>query len=341
MKTINKNQINKVLEAWAKEQQVWVPWQQDEKTVVFAPLSEGKAAKINLNRVSTRLSPKGVLFPQTEKLYKFKNEADGLTITEALASAPPTIIVGIRSCDVKAVLALDQVFLTRGYIDANYQAIRKNTTLVSLGCNEPLDTCFCSSFGVDPQEAEGSDLQMYDLGAEYGFKPRSEKGEKALSQAGGLLTEKDVTPPKSREFTLKVELNGVTEKLQQAAMWDDPMWEKIAARCLGCGTCTYVCPFCHCFDIQGKTRGDKGFRYRCWDSCMYSDYTLMAGGHNPRPTQKERVRQRFMHKLRYFPERYQTYQCSGCGRCLQHCPVGIDIVEAIQAVNAAQSGKGE
>jgi Fe-S oxidoreductase len=74
---------------------------------------------------------------------------------------------------------------------------------------------------------------------------------------------------------------------------------------------------------------------------MYNDYTLMAGGHQPRPSQKERVRQRFMHKLRYFVERYGTYQCSGCGRCLQHCPVGIDIVEAIENVQQAAAGKGE
>ena len=253
----------------------------------------------------------------------------------------PQIIVGIRGCDVKAIQALDQVFYTKGYLDKNYQALRENTTLVSLGCNEPLETCFCTSFGVNPQEAEGSDLIMYDLGDSYGFKSVTDKGEKVLSQINPLLQEKPAEPPKTKDFSLKIDLTGVTEKIQDLAMWDNPLWEKISERCLGCGTCTYVCPFCHCFDIQGKTRGDQGFRYRCWDACMYNDYTLMAGGHQPRPTQKERVRQRFMHKLRYFVERYGAYQCSGCGRCLQHCPVGIDIVEAIEKIKLAEAGRGE
>lgn len=338
MKTIAKNEIKKALETLNQKAVVWVPVKTDE-SAQYAPLSQG--GELALDWMSTRLSPKGVLFPQTEKLYKFKTETEGLQIEEELLNTKPQIIVGIRGCDVKAIQALDKVFYTKGYLDKNYQALRENTTLVSIGCNQPLDTCFCTSFGVNPQEAEGSDLVMYDLGTDYGFKAQTEKGEKILSQISSLLKEKSANPPQTKEPTLKVNLQGVTEKLQDMKMWDNPLWEKISLRCLGCGTCTYVCPFCHCFDIQGKTRGDKGFRYRCWDACMYNDYALMAGGHNPRPTQKERVRQRFMHKLRYFVERYETYQCSGCGRCLQHCPVGIDIVEAIEKIKLAEAGKGE
>ena len=94
----------------------------------------------------------------------------------------------------------------------------------------------------------------------YGFKAQTEKGEKALNQINSLLQEKEVTLPQTKEFTLKVDLNGVTAKLQDPAMWDNPMWENISVRCIGCGTCTYVCPFCHCFDIQGKTtRQTKDF----------------------------------------------------------------------------------
>ncbi|NPV89858.1 MAG: hypothetical protein HPY50_03670 [Firmicutes bacterium] len=338
MKTIAKTEIKKALETLNQQAVVWAPVKIDD-TAQYAPLNEG--GELALDWVSTRLSPKGALFPQTEKLYKFRTEQGELKVEAAPVNDKPQIIVGIRGCDVKAIAALDQVFYTKGYLDLNYQSLRENTTIVSLGCNEPLETCFCTSFGVNPQEAEGSDLVMYDLGDSYGFKPQTEKGEKVLSQISSLLQEKAAEPPKTKDLSLKVDLTGVTEKIQDLAMWDHPLWEKISQRCLGCGTCTYVCPFCHCFDIQGKTRGEKGFRYRCWDSCMYNDYTLMAGGHQPRPSQKERVRQRFMRKLRYFVERYGTYQCSGCGRCLQHCPVGIDIVEAIEKIKLAEAGKGE
>ena len=67
---------------------------------------------------------------------------------------------------------------------------------------------------------------------------------------------------------------------------------------------------------------------------MFDEYMLMAGGHNPRPTKKERVRNRFLHKLEYFYENYQMMLCTGCGRCLQKCPMNIDIVKFIKTVNA-------
>ena len=65
---------------------------------------------------------------------------------------------------------------------------------------------------------------------------------------------------------------------------------------------------------------------------MYSDFTLMAHGTN-RPTQMERFRQRFMHKLVYFPSNNEgIYSCVGCGRCLAKCPQGLNIVKVIKAL---------
>ena len=56
----------------------------------------------------------------------------------------------------------------------------------------------------------------------------------------------------------------------------------------------------------------------------------MAGG-NPRLTQKERFRQRFMHKLVYFPENNGgEFGCVGCGRCLASCPIHMHIVKVMK-----------
>ena len=53
----------------------------------------------------------------------------------------------------------------------------------------------------------------------------------------------------------------------------------------------------------------------------------MAHG-NPGPTQLERFRQRFMHKLVYFPSNNDgEYGCVGCGRCLSKCPISMNIVK--------------
>jgi len=100
-------------------------------------------------------------------------------------------------------------------------------------------------------------------------------------------------------------------------------------RCLGCGICTFLCPTCHCFDIQDETLESNGARVRIWDSCMFREYSLQASGYNPRPEQTSRVRNRVFHKFSYFPKNHQEFGCVGCGRCISECPVNIDIVEIV------------
>ena len=85
-------------------------------------------------------------------------------------------------------------------------------------------------------------------------------------------------------------------------LFNSDKWAGLSEACLGCGTCTFVCPTCQCYDIRDFDTGHGVQRFRCWDSCMYSDFTKMAGG-QPRPTQLERFRQRFMHKLVYYPRK--------------------------------------
>ena len=108
-----------------------------------------------------------------------------------------------------------------------------------------------------------------------------------------------------------------------------PVWDELSQTCLGCGTT------CQCYDIKDFNTGNGVIRYRCWDSCMYSDFTRMAHGNN-RLTQKERFRQRFMHKLVYFPENNNgEFSCVGCGRCLAKCPISMNIVKVMKKLGGA------
>jgi ferredoxin len=55
----------------------------------------------------------------------------------------------------------------------------------------------------------------------------------------------------------------------------------------------------------------------------------VAGGHNPRFMKNQRLRNRFFCKFYYFPLHYGPVSCTGCGRCIDACPVNVDITEVL------------
>jgi ferredoxin len=257
---------------------------------------------------------------------------------------------------------MDDVFLTKGYDDEFYGARRERLTTVAIGCTEVLESCFCDSMGLNPGSAPSADVQLSVLadGSGWLVVAQTEKGEAAvaswsdfleresgegaapsvtLSEAKSLAenvstnTDVAVSSLAQTTCTLKVNTEGLKSKLD--LMFEHPLWEEVSKKCITCGTCTFVCPTCHCFDISQENKMKDGERFRCWDSCMFSSYTEMAGHHNPRADKASRVRQRFMHKLCFFEDRYGKSLCVGCGRCVEKCPVALDITVLIDEIGAA------
>ena len=79
----------------------------------------------------------------------------------------------------------------------------------------------------------------------------------------------------------------------------------------------------------------KSERIRCWDSCAGENYRRVAGGKKARTDKGERLRNRFFCKFYYYPEQTglgKTSACTGCGRCIDVCPVGVDITEVLLAL---------
>jgi len=291
----------------------------------------GQQGELVLGASNTLIPPKDAVFGQTEKMYKYQMGQEAVTIEEIPQDGPQLVVFGIRPCDVRSIQALDQVFLTKGFVDQIYKTKRDRSVLVALGCSQPQQTCFCSSMGINPLDADGADVMMWESGDTYSLEARTDKGKDLLAKLEPFLTDVNNSSPPSPKFSLEFSMEGVTEKLQK--MFEHSIWDKWYRKCLGCGICTYVCPTCHCFDIQEKNIKDgQGYKFRCWDSCMFPEYSLMAGGHNPRDSKKPRIRNRFLHKLRYFPERYGMLLCTGCGRCLRECPVNMDITRFIREV---------
>lgn len=337
MRAIKKSDMGSWLEFLSRQGTVYVPMREEEGLVSFSPWSPG--AEVAWDAGNSLVPPKGLFFPQTETLYRYRADGSDVSLDEPALDdiASPQVLVGVRPCDVKSLQVLDAVFLTKGYVDALCQTRRNRTLIVAQACAKAQPTCFCTSMGVSPVEAPGADMVLYDLGDEMGVMVQTEKGAEALAGYPGMGPEKEEPLPEAPACQLTADVEGLAERLKER--FYHPVWDELYRKCLGCGICTYLCPTCHCFDIDRENWGQNGREYRGWDSCMYSQYTLMAGGHNPRPTKKERVRNRFLHKLQYIPERYGILGCVGCGRCLAKCPVNMDITRIITRLQEVAAGE--
>lgn len=325
---IKKTDIPALLDSLAAKQPVLVPGVSDGISK-FLELSEGVEPRFDLQ--NTKEPPKEQLFPKTEKMFRWKKHEGELSFELAELANEPYTLFGVRPCDTASIERLDQVFLTKGYVDEFYEARRNAATIVAIACSTVAETCFCGSMGLDPNTAPNADILLREGEEAYEALAQTEKGTAALEDWKEFLSEGDANAT-DVECTLTVDMEGIPEKLHD--MFESPLWTEIANSCLTCGTCTFICPTCFCFDISQDRRADEGNRFRCWDSCMFTDYTLMAGHHNPRAGKDARVRQRFMHKLCYFNERYGEGLCVGCGRCIQDCPACVDISSIIDKIGA-------
>ena len=319
---LNKNNIDNVLELLAQEYEVYVPGTKGD-IKRYIPWQKGCA---DLEGDNTVLPPKDILFPKTEKMYSYKI-GDPNVITE-LSEVPKRAIVGIRACDVHSIECMDKVFIQEGYTDTFYSNRRNAGLLVAISCPHASDNCFCDSMGLDPNNAPGADIMMTDGGDYYTVAANTEKGKAVLDSWKAFLEEGE-TAKSDTKCTLKADYREDLPKQLVANFKNDEIWNRYSKACLGCGTCSFICPTCYCFDVNLDKNGKEGTEFRCWDSCMFSDYNRIAGGINARPTKKERLRNRFLHKLSYFRERYDTCLCAGCGRCISKCPSHIDIAEFI------------
>ncbi len=298
---------------------------------------------------NTRLSPKAIVFPQSEVMFEYtldESKPDHHIMQDVPGDDSARAIIAMRPCDAAAFLLVKRNFDTPEYKDPYWLKAYEATLKVGLACTEPCQTCFCTTAGCGPFHEEGLDVLLVDAGDYFLAKTVSAKGEKFLKTAGW-----DQKADADQMETMK---KGAEEKISSAVSIDQlkhknttdlfnaPFWEEVAFACINCGTCTYVCPTCWCFDIQDEVQGKSGIRLRNWDSCMYPLFTLHGSGHNPRDKKPQRVHQRFMHKLKYYVDRYADgIQCVGCGRCIRLCPVNIDIRTVCNLMNSYETAQGD
>ncbi len=334
MRKMSFDNINKFFSQISSEYALYLPSELNDGQTHFVKWQEGVEYSQALNTVR---SAKDFFFPQTENLMDFKVSGKNIEIIDTRDENEDFVVFGVRACDVRSFDVLDRVFLSEP-VDSYYAARREHGIIVSMACTRPAETCFCGTFGIDVTNPLG-DISCWIENNQLYLQANTEKGESLLASVDGITE-----PCESNELDAQKKL--VKERLSElplanlttdgfgagltGKLFDRPEWKKLSESCLGCGTCTFVCPTCQCYDIRDFKTKSGVRRFRCWDSCMYSDFTKMSAG-QPRLTQLERFRQRFMHKLVYYPTNNDgMFSCVGCGRCLSKCPISMNIVKVMK-----------
>ena len=338
MLSISSDKINEFFKAVSGKFDLFIPSDTIEGKADFKKWSEDVKLSAQLKTVR---SAKDFFFPKTEHMVSYKFVGKDVSVEDPRKELEDFVVFGVRACDAKSFEVLDNVYLNMNPVDSYYKNRREHGIIITLACNEPARECFCSSYGIDAANPAG-DISAWLADGKYFFKANSDKGKSVLDAATSALSEgdektvdalkKDIAAKTAALPFAKLDLSkmGAVKPEQMLKIFNSKIWDKVSEACVGCGTCTYVCPTCMCFDVRDFDTGNGIRQIRCWDSCMFSDFTQMAA-ENPRHTQKERSRQRFMHKLVYYPMAHDgLFSCVGCGRCLESCPVNINIVKVIK-----------
>ena len=141
--------------------------------VNYAVWEEGK--DVSIETLKTVKSPKDLFFPQSENMMKFKTEGKNIEVIDVRGEKAPTVLFGVKACDYKAIEVLDKVFLADP-VDTYYQARREATTVVTLACSRPEESCFCKAFGIDATAPKG-DVTTWLDGEYLYWQANTEKGE--------------------------------------------------------------------------------------------------------------------------------------------------------------------
>ena len=314
----------------------------------FEKISPERISAISLRCLPAVESIKSFLFPAKERVAVYpEGPAEPDT---GLSADAPQIVLGARACDMVAVEVLDRILCEGEFGDPFYKERRENTLLIGVDCGAPAETCFCNLVGGRPYPESGFDLSLTPLADGYVVEIGSEAGRELVLERAHSF--KEATPEQLEErdrfraaCVEKLEEQNagfrparpITEALAERDMTE--AWVRLAAACVECGGCSYVCPTCHCFLLYDQIAAEaEGAceRIKAWDSCLSGGFARMAGvagmKATPRPELRLRFENRVRHKFEWLQETIGRIGCIGCGRCAEVCLGGCDIREVIKEI---------
>lgn len=302
---------------------VQAPVRVTDQSFAFKPVESVRS--IAFEALRTILPPKKFLYPQHETLIRYEGEQ----ILECEPPLEPTVLLGVRPCDLAGFRVMDAIFLAPPG-DSHYANRRSQILVVGLSCM-PDKHCFCKSMGTD-QPDSSYDIFLTDIGSAYVVQIHTALGGSIFEGADFVLpfstedkqAHKTFWKTRDESFTNGFATTNLPLLMDMES--DNPVWEELGERCLSCGNCTPVCPTCYCFDVVdiAQLNGQSGERRREWDSCQFVGFAKVAGDYNFRPGPVDRLKFWYRHKLHGFADPYGFPTCVGCGRCTVSCPAGID-----------------
>ncbi len=259
-----------------------------------------------------------------------------------IPSAKKSVLLGVKACDLNALLLLDEIFMDKDFTDPFYKSKRENTLIISDDCSSPLEGCFCTLLGGNPFAENVFDLNISFMEKRLLVEVGSEKGEKFLKQEKAFLKSDENVQLKARNLKREKAVQYLRElnrdfKIPQMFpgllqnKHDLQVWDEVAKLCVGCCACTNICPACHCF-LLGDVSPERLSKERYWDSCQYTGFARVAGGANPRKKLVQRFSNRLYCKFEHKPRNFNLLACTGCGRCIEACQGKIDIRKVLSDV---------
>lgn len=334
--SMRANLLPGLIEALAAFGPVWAPVERVPGVYSLEVIHD--ASKACPEAVRTILPFKKLLLePAFAMLEGIPGEAASAGPSERAADRGPQVLLGAHACDIHALKILDLLYCS-DYQDPYYQRNRDQLLIVGHAC-WPDERCFCQSLDTSSAD-DGFDLFLTPLDDRLLVAVGSSRGDDVVRANPHLFepsTRDDVRnylkrlEQRRKAFQLALDVTDLPFVLELKR--HDPVWEELGRRCLCCGSCSMVCPTCSCFNVLDQIPEEgRAVRLRTWDSCLYRDYAMVAGGHSFRSTRADRVRNRYYHKQEAFVREFGMPSCVGCGRCIESCPTAINVVEVFKHV---------
>jgi len=329
----NTYEFLETLKDWGK---LYAPVKISEKFYDFKEVEDVRDVEFNYNR--TIMPPKKFFFLPREKMFEFSiSKAEYKAHARTLEDVEPFVLFGLHACDIHGLKIMDTVYLDE-FPDKYYKVRREKGIIIGISCT-PDEYCFCNLRETDFAD-DGFDLFLHELPDGWLARVVTPTGHRIVDKSIKLFEEvttedvckfREFENKRSKAFKYHEDWSYIRYLLELEM--EHPMWDEQSTRCLACGNCNTTCPTCRCYEVIDfpNLDGDTGYRERRWDSCQLRSHGLVAGGHNFRPTKKDRFMNRYLCKNSY-NEKLGISYCVGCGRCTYFCPAEISFVENLRTI---------